>query len=169
MRNFLLATTALLGLSASALAADLPARRAPAPFVAVPVFTWTGFYVGVNAGYVFDHDSTFRQSNGTVAPAASGLGVARPFTARVPDDGVTAGGQIGYNFQIGNAVIGIEADAAWTDIGRRVTIGGPGAPATLNTFRADLDYLGTVRGRLGWAFDRVMIYGTGGFAYGDVT
>jgi outer membrane immunogenic protein len=58
MKKILLSSVALLGLTAGAFAADLPSRRvAPAPYVAVPVFTWTGFYVGVNAGYGFsDND-----------------------------------------------------------------------------------------------------------------
>src|SRR3954466_4815566 len=57
MKKILLSSVALLGLSAAAFAADLPSRRvAPAPYVAVPVFTWTGFYVGVNAGYGFSNN-----------------------------------------------------------------------------------------------------------------
>ncbi|HST93159.1 MAG TPA: porin family protein, partial [Microvirga sp.] len=52
MKKILLSSVALLGFTATAMAADLPSRRAPAPIIAaVPVFTWTGFYVGVNAGY----------------------------------------------------------------------------------------------------------------------
>ena len=58
MKKLLLSTVALIGLGAGAFAADLPSRRAaPAPYVAVPVFTWTGFYVGVNAGYGFSSNN----------------------------------------------------------------------------------------------------------------
>ncbi len=87
--------------------------------------------------------------------------------------GFTGGGQMGYNFQAGNWVYGIEADIAYTDLNetRTVTTTGlaPGrAPNLQNTFRQELEYLGTVRGRLGYSFGRTLFYGTGGFAFGGV-
>jgi outer membrane immunogenic protein len=186
MRALLLASTALVGMAASALAADLPSRRAaPAPYVAVPVFTWTGFYVGVNAGYGFD---TGRRNNGAFAfgpatgvtlsgPLAATSGIITP-PATNTRDGFVGGGQIGYNYQIGNTVIGLEADGQYADLRTRRSgmlgftpvlatfpVGAGFAPAMGN--RQGIDWFGTVRGRLGYAWDRLLVFGTGGFAYGD--
>lgn len=180
MFKYLLSTATIFGLSATAYAADLPSRKAPPAFAAVPVFTWTGFYVGVNAGYVFNGDTKFDRTVGSLpnnnAALTAGL---RPFANTVDDDGFSVGGQVGYNYQIGNVVFGIEADIAYTDLDRIETLSNttnlgplvtPGAPPTtrVNQYRGGLDFLGTVRGRIGYAFDRFMIYGTGGLAYGGV-
>jgi outer membrane immunogenic protein len=173
LKSVLLASACVVALPALASAADLPLRSAPPAFVPPPppVFTWTGFYLGVNAGYDFDHFSRFNTT--AVAPATTAF---VPVTRGVSDDGFTAGGQIGYNYQFGgfgaaSAVIGLEADAAYTDIGRTAVV--TSAPnafglTTVTRLHSSLDYLGTVRGRLGLAFDRVLVYGTGGFAYGQV-
>lgn len=193
-----LLSTILTGVaSAAALAADLPARVAPPPPPApLPVFTWTGAYIGINAGYVdgltrFDRTTGFLSNNN--ASLATGIRTSRH---TVDDDGFTAGGQIGYNYQLGNLggsgfgglgfggsgagiVVGVEADAAYTDLDRTDTLSNtsnfgalvtPGAPPTtrVDQYRGSLDFLGTVRGRIGFAFDRLLVYGTGGFAYGDV-
>src|ERR687894_2642692 len=108
VKKILLSSVALLGFTAGAMAADLPSRRAPAPMMAaVPVFTWTGFYVGVNAGYGWqnnDNNSSIFVPAGTFvsAPAASG-------TVTFADDdgeGFVGGGQIGYNYQMGSFVLG---------------------------------------------------------------
>jgi outer membrane immunogenic protein len=181
MKKLLLSTVAFAGLTAGAMAADLPSRRAaPAPYVAVPVFTWTGFYLGVNAGYGFDTGTTsngpFAVGPGTGAtlsgPLAGYVGTVTPGGGNGSRDGFVGGGQIGYNYQIGNWVIGIEADAQYADL----TSGRSGTtfltPGVVGFFGATnneqgIDWFGTVRGRLGYAFDRALVYGTGGFAYGD--
>ncbi|MEH3147560.1 MAG: porin family protein [Methylobacterium frigidaeris] len=178
----LLAAGAALAVCGSAVAADLPRRAAPPPvFTPVPVFTWTGFYAGFNAGYAFSDNRAIRTigNNGPGAlPLAPGdtntvgnvLTNRRPGVFGVQQDGFTGGGQIGYNYQFtpgSGIVIGLEADAQYTDLDRS-----RGFLSTLNdpsTFRQSLDFLGTVRGRLGYAFDRFLVYGTGGFAYGSVT
>src|SRR4051794_36396501 len=142
MKKLLLSSVALLGLTVGATAADLPRRQyvAPAPYVAVPVFTWTGFYIGGNAGYGFDtrdrNDDTFGfnnfgsglsvQTNAGLAPVVplsgfntSGFG---SFDNRREREGFVGGGQIGYNLQLtpgSGFVIGIEADAQYADFGRR--------------------------------------------------
>ena len=168
------AATALTMVSAGvAMAADLPARVAPpAPYIApVPIFTWTGAYFGINAGYAFDNTTRFNLTG--VTARDNGVGTTRPGTFKNSDSGVSAGAQIGYNYQFGGPaggiVVGLEADAAYTDLGKSGTYTGTSTDGlrAANTFRSGLDYLGTVRGRVGYAFNQFLIYGTGGFAYGQ--
>jgi outer membrane immunogenic protein len=151
MRKVTLALAALLGTTALAAAADLPSRGyAPAPVYAAPIFTWTGFYIGLNAGYGGDKNTYSINGFGNVASITSG--------------GFIGGGQIGYNYQFAGTafVLGLEADLQATNIEGKITILGIG-------LGSKLDYLGTVRGRLGYAFtDRALIYATGGLAYGRV-
>ena len=180
MKKILLSSVALLGLTVGALAADLPSRRAaPAPYVAVPVFTWTGFYVGVNAGYGFsDNDNNNNLGTYTVVPGgtnpalATGTVLTNGATGS-NNDGFVGGGQIGYNYQIGNWVVGIEADIQYADLNNArsgsVVTASPGIAGFVGAGNANfggIDYFGTVRGRVGYAWDRLLVYGTGGFAYG---
>src|SRR3954465_317207 len=142
MKKILLSSVALFGLSAAAPAADLPRGQyvAPAPIVAVPVFPWTGFYVGVNAGYGFsdrNDDNNFFNSfafGGTglsTLTTGGGLAPVGPLTGvntfgftdtNRNRDGFVGGGQIGYNYQFTPGtgfVVGVEADIQWTDFGHR--------------------------------------------------
>ncbi len=155
MKRFLLATVALAALAAPAAAADL-ATKYPVKAVAVPVFSWTGFYIGANAGYggdKFNYDLSY---------------LAVPVTsASITSSGWFVGGQIGYNYQFANnVVVGLETDIQWADISGTVAIGPYSAGSSV-------DYFGTIRARLGYAFDRFLPYITGGAAYGrtstDVT
>lgn len=166
MKKLLLASTALVMLAGAgaASAADLPSRNmAPvAPVYVPPAFTWTGFYVGVNAGY----DFTNKNNNNLGAIGSSGT-----------NGGFIGGAQIGYNYQFGvgqGFVIGGEADIQYVDAGgHKNSFGGYTFPAYPGStfFGGNGDsgnYLGTVRARVGYAFDRFFIYGTGGLAYGDI-
>ncbi len=150
MKKFLLSSVAVLGLVAagSASAADLPARKGPvvAPVYA-PAFTWTGFYVGANAGYGW----------GNIDSLA--LGTLPAFS---DPEGFVGGGQIGYNWQMGQFVLGVEADFQGADLSSRI------ADGFGNTASNELNWFGTVRGRVGFAMDRFMPYITGGFAYANV-
>ena len=183
----ILFSAALVAATATAaLAADLPSRRAPPVYAPppIPVFTWSGAYIGGNAGYAFDSGTSY-QSNGNAAAAAGQInrGVV-PAYARTRSSGFTGGGQVGYNFELGNGafgalpvlgsfggvglgggglVAGVEADAAYTDL-RDTNIYGGGA----STLHSRTDFVGTVRGRLGIAIANALVYGTGGFAYGGV-
>lgn len=174
-------------LTSTALAADLPAPvLAPMlePIVAAPVgFTWAGAYIGLNAGWGFsggwaeDDVGIFRKGVG----GAAGRHLGRAGT--LEPNGGFVGAQAGFNFQSGMFVGGIEGDIQWSGIDdgfgrfednddglfdddddnrlgtRRVR----GVDA-----RVDVDWFGTVRGRAGVAFNRVMLYGTGGLAFGGI-
>lgn len=166
--SLLMSAAAVVLVSGTAFAADLPSRTmAPAaPYLSpVPVFTWTGFYVGVNAG------AAFGGNNGGVTPFG--------FTAPAPGTGFvssgnnnntrfTGGGQIGYNWQAGSFVYGLEADFDYIGHNNHgVTVPGTATtPYFVAVSRGNGDYLGTVRGRLGYAVDRALFYVTGGLAYG---
>ena len=171
LKKIILASVSLIALTGLATAADLPRRMAPPIYAPppLPTFTWTGAYFGINAGYAFDHEGRFRTQETLVGTTTR--------TQRVSSDGFTGGGQLGYNYQFGagsGIVVGVEADAAYTDLDRTKTFGYPAIDSptslfgTTTTYRSGLDYLGTVRGRVGYAFNQFLIYGTGGFAFGSV-
>jgi outer membrane immunogenic protein len=153
MKKILLSSVALLGLATGAMAADLPSRRAPAPIIAaVPVFTWTGFYVGVNAGYGWNANDSI-----TVGGVRFDLD---------DEGGFVGGAQAGYNYQIGSFVVGLEGDIQYADFGGddRFDFDNDGL---LDDDFNNSDWFGTVRARAGVAFDRALIYATGGFAFAD--
>lgn len=138
----------------AAQAADIVAPVEEA-IIAPDVFTWTGFYVGANVGYGWgeaDHQ----------AGATSGTGIND-----IDIDGAFAGGQIGYNWQFDQIVIGAEADIQWSGIeGDCDDCGGGGQPPETSH---EIDWFGTIRGRLGYAMGEWMPYITGGYAFGEAT
>jgi outer membrane immunogenic protein len=146
-----LAAATITIISVPAIAADLPARRMPVK--AVPVapatYNWTGLYVGVHAGYAWGE-------------LTSDVNTA---VDHEPTGGLF-GGQIGYNWQSGQFVFGVEVDLAYSTVKGDDSGTVPG-PFTFNA-ESEMKYLGTVRGRLGVAQDRVLFYVTGGFAWAKV-
>jgi outer membrane immunogenic protein len=169
MRIVFAAAAALAPLSA--MAADLPVR-APAPVIVAPLFTWSGFYFGLNAGASFRGSDT-ATTIGTNAFLAFPP-VFAPRSLQVGETGFVGGAQAGYNWQAGALVFGVEADIQLADGGKRASfvgadLGGGFAGLTLTTTaRASLDYFGTLRARLGFTpVDRMLIYATGGLAYGQ--
>ena len=146
MKRVFFALASMAALMGTAAAADLP-RPAPQPYykapVAMQVYNWTGFYIGINGGGGFgrsqwDSTGSFNTSGGLV------------------------GGTVGYNYQFGQGVVGLEGDIDWADIN-----------GTTNTFcafgcKTSDHWLSTVRGRLGYAADRFMPFVTGGAAFGDI-
>jgi len=164
----------------AAQAADLPTRKeAPAPVFVPPPFTWTGFYVGLNAGGIFTSGS---RSSTLFVPAAFPFPLATYYPGGLGsgEDGFIGGGQAGYNWQTGAFVLGIETDFQGSTLSKSVDVvgtpfAGPAVPPgllgdTLSVHaKASLDWLGTTRGRVGFVVtpdNRLMIYGTGGVAYG---
>ncbi|MEH3144265.1 MAG: porin family protein [Methylobacterium frigidaeris] len=172
------ATAALL--SGAAHAADLPRRMEPVPpvFTPVPVFSWTGFYAGLHTDYVFTDRQRIVTNGNDRTPTDTIGNVATlrraPVVSSVQDGFANIGGGIGYNYQFtpgSGFVVGLQADWAWTDITKAISYLGPVQPNGLQDpsgYRQSLDWLGTVVGRAGYAFDRLFVYGMGGFAYGNV-
>jgi outer membrane immunogenic protein len=153
MKRILLGTAAVLALAAatSAKAADLP-RAQPvvkAPVVApLTAYDWTGFYIGINGGGAWGQ-SSFDGLTGTLG--------------NFNTSGWLAGGTAGYNLQYGHAVFGLEGDIDWSNInGTAPCVGG------LASCQVKNDWLGTARGRFGFAFDRFLPFVTGGLAVGDI-
>ncbi len=150
MKRILLPALAAALLSTTAMAADLPGRGAaiaPAPvYNVVPAFTWSGFYVGGQVGYGW---STVKGTEFDVLGAV----VAR---TTVKPTGFFGGLHAGYNAQTGSLVYGLEVDGDLSGVEKNsfATIG----------VKADESWRASARLRLGFAFDRALIYGTGGLA-----
>lgn len=178
MKRVLLATTAL-ALSGPAFAADLAPVRMPlkAPPVVARPFSWTGCYVGGHLGAGWSHANFIDPQNlgtaggvpaGLFAPTGAGVGIDQ-------GAGFVGGGQIGCDYQFAtNWVIGLAGDFSWTNINGSTSdpfafLGGDplfggkaGVPATL---RDQTEWLASVTGRVGYAWDRWMLYGKGGVAW----
>lgn len=170
MKTTLIAGVAVGLLSTGALAADLPMQAAP-PAPLVPVFTWSGAYVGVNAGYAGDgygYPFTITQGGTTITSANRSLTSSGPM----------GGGQVGYNFAVpniglpyeGGLVVGGEADLDAANIGGNTRILGSAlttAGAGSASAGTTTSLFGTTRGRLGLSFGRLLLFGTGGYAYAE--
>lgn len=175
MKKVLLSGVAALALvgATGAFAADLPSRKAPAPVFVPPAFTWTGFYVGVNAGFNWGDNGSTYIGNAGLLTALGTAGIPASFSGN--SDGFTGGVQAGYNYQFGQIVVGVEADINYIDGKKSVSAINFGTFPTFGTAvvsanaSSGIEYLGTVRARLGFAADRFLVYVTGGLAYGEVT
>jgi outer membrane immunogenic protein len=153
IKRVLLASVGLSMLAmSSATAADIaPSRPYPMPKapVFVPFFSFTGFYLGINAGYGFGSSEWTNTATGVS-------------TGDFDVSGGLVGGTIGYNWQLGPTVLGVEADVGWSGVSGSSTTNCPLGCETKST------WFGTARGRIGYAFDRFMPYFTGGAAFGDI-
>lgn len=139
-------------MAAPSFAADLPRPSYKAPIYSVPGFSWTGFYAGINAGYGFGKSDW----SGTVT------------TGSTKPKGVLAGLTLGYNLQTGSWVWGLEGDIDYSGM-KGSDSSGAGACGTAAGCETKSSWLGTARGRLGYAgWDRWLPYVTGGAAFGDV-
>jgi outer membrane immunogenic protein len=155
MRWRLVAAAAIaVAANRDALAADLPPPSLPAT---LPVYNWTGFYLGINGGFGTGN------SNWSDGPIGT--------TGSFPTSGFLIGGTLGINYQIGEYVFGIEGDGDWTDLhgNSGSTCGAVSAVVTPPvSCETQSQWLATVRGRVGYAFDRILLYGTAGAAFGNI-
>ncbi len=168
MKKLLMASAALAAFVSTSHAADLPTRKGP-PAPVLPLFTWTGFYAGVNAGYTLSDNKTNLIGYGTVLNTRANAG-ALTNSYGTSSNGFIGGVQAGYNYQMGQFVAGVEADIDYNSSTKTSSTSATFAaiPYT-NTAKSQLNYLGTVRGRLGFTpIDRFLVFATGGLAYGGV-
>jgi outer membrane immunogenic protein len=150
-RKIVAATALIVSCGGAALAADLPSRSPPPVFVPPPAFTWTGFYVGGEVGYEFGHVSTSLFTNPALAPIG-GL-------PSYDTNGVVGGAHAGLRAQISQFVVGVEADIEGSSAHGSNTVA---APSLTYSTREDVE--SSYRLNIGYAIDRVLIYGTGGAA-----
>jgi len=174
--------TTLLGIAAVAalvatpvLAADLALKAPPPP--PPPAFSWTGFYIGLDGGAGFN-TQTGNNVNTNPAGVVSGTGAGFPVGNTISPQGGFIGGELGYNWQNGVFVYGIESDIQWSHIQQANTVNAPGCEPTVTSAvgtdqwsaNANLDWFGTTRARLGiLASPRLLLYATGGAIYGGAT
>jgi outer membrane immunogenic protein len=152
MKKFLLGTVGVIALAAPAAAADLPARTyTKAPAYVAAVYDWSGFYIGANGGWGQSRD---RRTDDTIGGA---------LIASYHPNGGVAGGQIGYRWQTGAWVFGLEAQGDWADL--------TGSTANLlvlgNTIRSKMDAFGLFTGQVGYAWNNVLGYVKGGASVTD--
>jgi outer membrane immunogenic protein len=169
-RRILMASVGAVALAGSAFAADLPSRAPPPVYVPpAPIFTWTGFYIGGQVGYAWGKNNVNFGDN---------FGDYAAFSYNT--SGVIGGAHVGYNLQLSQFVIGLEGDVDGTSqsksisrslpFGTSLATGAFGAlagPLTgTGTFTVNHNLEGSIRGRVGYAWDRVLLYATGGVAFG---
>ena len=163
MRTTFTIAAALLSMTAAggASAADLgPYRPAPPPVeqgYAPAPFSWTGFYMGANVGYGWGAGDRV---------GITDFGAFQGNIGNLNTDGVFGGGQFGYNHQMGRFLVGIEADIQKSDLNDKVTGVTPTGYAGIAS--SDINYFGTIRGRLGFVSGPALFYATAGWAWADV-
>jgi outer membrane immunogenic protein len=171
VRKCLLTMAALFALGSSAFAADLPNVKG-APIFTPPAFSWTGLYIGVQAGYQWG--ATNFDSNAATIQGQSFIGGLPGYDA----SGVVGGAHLGYNWQVDEWVIGVEGDiegSSYSGSGSGTgSAGGPGLPPVpisspgFSSYRTNIPIEGSARLRIGYAWDRVLFYATGGGTLADV-
>ncbi|MBX9774446.1 MAG: porin family protein [Xanthobacteraceae bacterium] len=156
MKKSLFAGVSLFAFAGAASGADLP-RRVPAPDMIPAGFSWTGFYVGGHTGIAVGRTTT-----GNTSPYG-GFDAGIPLSYDLNPVSVFGGGQLGYNWQYGVYVLGVEADLGY--LGLRETV----RPAPDDYVSVKYGWYGTVTGRLGFAYDRLLTYVKGGAAVASIT
>ncbi len=155
------------------LAADLPAAMPMKAPAYVPAFSWTGTYVGLNVGGAWSRTDFEPSTMTNVLSVGFPPGVTSYPTVTADAHSIIGGGQAGYNWQIGTWVLGFEQDFQFTHLNQGFTYAvSPSPPPVLGTvfaplvagdgFSATIKYMGATRARIGWAWDRVLLYAAGG-------
>jgi outer membrane immunogenic protein len=162
MKRIIVAVVALLAGVGRVMAADMPLPQAapvPPPVYYPAYYNWSGIYLGLNGGYGFG------QSQWSVAGVSSG---------NFNTNGFLVGGTLGANYQWGSYLVGFEGDIDWSNVQgsssaaacAAVVVGAGIAAGT--TCQSQSSWLGTARARVGYAFDRLLVFGTGGAAFSDL-
>jgi len=172
MRTLIVALGLTTALVTSAMAADLPVKAPAYKAPPIPVYSWTGFYIGVHGGGAWSRGDS--RSDPLPSPDAFNR-LADVFS--LDGSGGLAGVHAGYNWQVAPTwLLGIEADWSWTNSDASTSLliralngavfpGGNGAATTMSR---DLDWLASVRARVGFVMNNLLLYGTAGVAWGDV-
>jgi outer membrane immunogenic protein len=165
-RLLICAIAVLLGYD-QAFAADLVEYSAP---TAPSAFVWTGFHVGISGGFGSNQDNATYSYVNVPSDVISLL----PQSAKLDADGGLVGGSVGFDKQFGQIVLGVEGDLSWTgfdDNAIHLVAGDPsiGFPPLKFETDYDMEWLSTIRGRAGVAFDNWVLYGTAGVAFGRIS
>ena len=148
-------------LAGTAYAADLPPKMPVKAPLVVPPLTWSGFYIGANVGAAWARSSVGDD------PATSFLWMAGTTTS-ADKTALIGGFEAGFNWQFSSLVLGVEGDISFAALDRSVVVTG-GTGLGNDVYSSRLSGLGTVRGRVGLAFDRALVYGTGGVAFANLS
>jgi outer membrane immunogenic protein len=174
MRRLLLCGFTLAGLAVGpAMAADMKVK-APILKAPPPAWSWAGFHIGLNVGGKWDNTSGTVNEAGLVVPGPGG-GVFNPASLPIGGNSSTliGGGQVGYDWQTGSTVFGIEGDIDAQHWSQSQTVTANFPAGTFNfvpgdTFTIDSRWEASLRGRIGYAWDRVLLYATGGVTWTNV-
>jgi outer membrane immunogenic protein len=170
-RQILLASVGAIAIAGTAFAADLPVRAPPPIYLPPPpIFTWTGIYIGGQIGYAWGNGSN--NFNGFDPFFNGGQGVFLNSSVGGTPNGVIGGAHVGYNYQIpgwnwfssSGVVIGLEGTVDGTSLSNTAIATFPDGSNLSANSTADIQ--GSIRGRIGLTWDRALIYGTGGVAFG---
>ena len=159
LRRLLMASVGAVALAGTALAAEPPPAPPPVYVPPVPIFTWTGIYIGAQIGYAWGTSNTNIGDN---------FGDFTSFSTN--NSGVIGGAHVGYNVQLSQFVVGLEGDVDGSSLSRTVS-GTPfidGRVLVPVTISSNLNVQGSIRGRVGYAWDRVLLYATGGVAFAGI-
>jgi outer membrane immunogenic protein len=169
MKNSLAAGCVLAISVFPAMAADMPFKALPPP---APVYSWTGCYLGGNLGGIWRATDNVRVG---VVDGGSGAGAAVtanaiPTALDAGGVGWIVGGQAGCNYQVASWVLGVETDfSSGFNGSATVTTNVPPFLPLTSSVSQDMSWIGTTRGRVGWAWGSVLLYATGGVAYANTS